>query len=44
MGPFDRRTVVAGLAAGVARTLVWPAAAQTAVEPPVNRFGFEDVL
>lgn len=44
MVSLDRRTIVAGIAAGVAEVLAAPLMAQTAGEPPVNRFGFEDVL
>ena len=44
MVDFDRRSVVAGLSAGFIEALASPVLAQTAGGPPVNRFGFEDVL
>ena len=44
MASLDRRTIVAGIAAGIAELVAFPLLAQTAGEPPVNRFGFEDVL
>ncbi len=44
MASLDRRTIVAGLAAGLAAILASPLRAQTSGEPPMTRFGFEDVL
>ena len=44
MVPMNRRVIVAGIAAGLAEALATPLLAQTAGEPPVNHFGFEDVL
>ncbi len=45
MPRLDRRTIVAGIAAGLVEVLASPILAQSAAgEPPVNHFGFEDVL
>ena len=45
MPRIDRRTIVAGIAAGLVEALASPVRAQSAAgEPPVNHFGFEDVL
>ncbi len=41
---LDRRAIVAGIAAGLAQAATTPLMAQNAGEPPVTRFGFEDVL
>ncbi len=44
MVPLHRRTIVVGIAAGLAQAVTTPLRAQNAPEPPVTRFGFEDVL